>query len=94
MVIDGAKGREYRVILDCACAEQEAGKGFVVEVGGNRLTGNVESTGSWNTYREIEIGKVQLTKGAAELTLRSIGDIHDELMRLRSIRLTPITSED
>ncbi len=84
---------EYLVFFDSACTEEEAGKRFVMEVGGNRLTGIVESTGSWNTYREVEIGKVRLTKGIAELSLRSVGEIESELMRLRTIHLTPIESE-
>src|SRR5262249_42463579 len=46
-----ARAGKYTVWLDWACPDDSAGNTFVLEAGGARLTGKVQSTGSWDNYK-------------------------------------------
>ncbi len=81
---------KYAVWLDWACDERSAGNTFVLRAGTERLTGKVESTGNWDTYRQAKIGVISLQKGRHELTFRSAGRIKGAMIDLKSIKLVPI----
>lgn len=80
----------YRVTLDYACAESAAGNVVLVEVGGQTLSAVVPATGSWDEFRGLNLGTVQLPAGRGELLVRSGGPIRQALLDLRSVRLTPV----
>jgi hypothetical protein len=88
-----AKAGKYAVMLDWACDEESAGKRFVLQAGPNQLTGKVESTGNWDTYRQAKVGEILLPAGQQRLIFRSAGRIFNPLIDLKSIKLTPVAGE-
>ena len=80
----------YQVNFDYACAENASGSRVLLQVGGEQLSAKVESTGTWDDYRDWKVGTVELVKGVAELTVRSKGRIRNVLMDLRTVTLTPL----
>lgn len=84
-----AKPGRYEVWLDWACADDTAGNSFVIQVGAQRLTGTVTTTGNWDTYRRAKVGTLQLDAGRQQLSMRSLGRIKGSLIDLRAIRLVP-----
>jgi putative heme-binding domain-containing protein len=79
----------YRVVLDYACHQSSAGNAFVLEAADHQLTGVVESTGTWDDYREQSIGRLQLPAGPQEVVFRSAGAVENALIDLRGIKLIP-----
>ena len=87
--LDLAKAGKYAVELDYACENGVAGNGFVLDAGSVRLTGKIEGTGSWDTYKQAKLGSVELKTGPQKLSFRSQGKIQGALLDLRSLRLIP-----
>lgn len=54
-----------------------------------RLSGKIESTGDWNTYRRIKVGDVHLKPGQYRLGLRPNGQPTGPMFDLKSITLIP-----
>src|SRR4029077_19142625 len=85
-----SKAGTYAVWLDWACAEGTAGNAFVLEAGAKRLTGKVQSTGTWDAYRTARVGEIALAPGEQQITFRSAGRIQGALIDLKGIKLVPI----
>ena len=85
-----SKEGTYRVELDYACQNNTAGNPFLLEVAGQKLSGRVEGTGTWDNYRRKQIGTIHLAAGASELLFHSAGPIKQHLIDLRGIRLVPV----
>ncbi len=81
---------DYEVVLSYACADQSAGNQFRFTVGSDTLLGNIESTGSWEVYRDVLIGKVSLPSGTVCAALRPRKGVDRFLMDFRSITLRPV----
>lgn len=79
----------YDVMLEWSCEDTTAGNFYLLEVGDQRLTGEVEGTGDWNTFRRETVGQVRLEAGRHRLGLRSNGSIEGALLDLKSITLRP-----
>ncbi len=79
----------YQVTIDYACDNSTAGSSWRLSVADQTLTGVVEGTGSWDTYRSLAVGEIDLPAGMAELIFRSDGNIQSSLLDLRGIRLVP-----
>ncbi len=77
----------YRVWLHYACHRETAGNPFQVQCGEQRLKSEVKGTGTWDYYRRVEIGELDLTVGEHRLTLRSDGPIAGHLMDLFELSL-------
>lgn len=77
------------VEIEYACEPGSAGSTFAIEVGGQRLTGRIESTGSWYDYRRALLGQVMLKPGATQLSVRPLTMPHGAVMNLRAVRLHP-----
>lgn len=54
-----------------------------------RLTGKIESTGDWNTYRRIKVGDVHLKPGQYRMGLRPNGPPTGPMFDLKSVTLIP-----
>lgn len=82
----------YQVILEWSVSDEEAGKGFVFSSGSARLTGVVDRSGSWETFKTVAIGKMKLDAGYNKLTFAPAEDFGSEgaLLDLRRITLIPI----
>ncbi len=81
---------KYAVWLDWACEEGSAGKMFLLQAGANQLTGKVDSTGSWDVYRQAKAGEIVLPSGRQRVTFRSAKRIFNPLIDLKSTRLVPL----
>jgi putative heme-binding domain-containing protein len=80
---------KYKVILDYAC-DHDAGNTFRLDVDDQQLSGTVKGTGSWDSYRDVEIGRIALSAGPHTLIFRSANPLNRPLLDLRSVRLVPI----
>ena len=83
------KAGRYRVTLDYACANETQGNRFVLAAAGQTLRGVAGGTGTWDDYRSLQLGQLELPAGSTELAFRSDGEPKSFLMDLRMIRLTP-----
>ncbi|HKD35492.1 MAG TPA: hypothetical protein VKB78_01790, partial [Pirellulales bacterium] len=81
---------KYRVSLDYACASEAAGNEFALKIAEQEFRGKIAGTGTWDDYRQIDVGEVQLPAGQTDVVIQSAGPIRSALMDLRTIVLTPI----
>jgi putative membrane-bound dehydrogenase-like protein len=79
----------YEVWLDYACQESTAGNSFVLQAGNQSLSGRVASTGDWDTYRRVRIGRLTLSPGKQSLAFRPSAPPKGVLIDLREIHLVP-----
>ncbi|HTU18403.1 MAG TPA: hypothetical protein VMG10_10120, partial [Gemmataceae bacterium] len=87
--VEVAKPGRYEVRLDWACPADMAGKKFLLQTGVNQMTGKVEPTGGWDSYRQAKVGEIVLTAGRQQVTFRSAGRIFHPLIDLKSVKLVP-----
>ncbi len=83
------KARKYDVWLDWACHKSAAGNRYVLQSGEQALTGRVESTGTWESYRRARIGTLDLPAGKQEVVFRPGEGFQGTLIDLRAIELVP-----
>jgi putative heme-binding domain-containing protein len=83
------KPGKYAVSLDFACDDGTAGQSLAVDVAGQRLVVKVPGTGNWDTYRQMQIGKVELSAGEHQVTVRPDGPPRGPLIDLKAVRLRP-----
>lgn len=82
---------QYDVVLDWSVSDEEAGKNFVLETNKKLLSGKVEKSGSWETFKEKKIGRIKLEKGRHQLAFRSEEPFEKgALLDLRTIKLIPV----
>lgn len=81
---------KYRVRLDYACADYSAGSMLQVTIAGQKLHYKVASTGTWDDYRTVTLGEIELAAGPAEAVARSLGPVRTALLDLRTITLEPL----
>lgn len=79
----------YDVAMEYACEDPTADNRFVLNVDDAELSGKVKGTGTWDDYRDVIIGQVELGAGNHRLVFRSAGDPDEYLIDLRSILLRP-----
>ena len=84
-----AKAGEYDVWLDYACHPESAGNAFVFTAGGSEARGKVASTGGWDKYQRVKVGRVTLAGGEIRITMQPDGAVHGALLDLRAIELQP-----
>lgn len=87
--IDVPRQMVYAVYLDMACDDASAGNEWLLECGGQRLTGRVEGTGDWNVYRRVKVGELNLKAGQHRLGLRASGPIQGAMLDLKGVVLIP-----
>jgi hypothetical protein len=91
--VDVARKGKYDVYLDWSVSDQEAGKGFVLEVDGQKtkVTGKAGRTGSWFTYRLEKIGQLSLPAGSHKVVFKpSSAAEKGALLDLRTIKFVPV----
>jgi hypothetical protein len=80
----------YAVTLDYACEDAVAGNSFLIELGSQRIGSQVTGTGSWDNYRRIKVGELDVPAGTQRLTFRSQGPVRGALIDLRDVKLAPV----
>jgi len=84
------KSGRYEVWLEYACDNGMAGNTFVIESGRARLPAQVAGTGTWEKYKQVQVGSLALEAGERTVTMRSEGSIMGALIDLRGMRLQPV----
>lgn len=80
----------YNVILEWSVSDEEAGKEFVLEIGGQQLKGVVGKSGSWETFKRAVIGDIRISKGRQRVIFRPVASEFEKgtaLLDLRAITL-------
>jgi hypothetical protein len=88
--LEVATAGPYEVWLEWSAADDQAGQPFVLEVGDQKLSGTVATSGSCDTYKRAAIGKLQLAAGAQRAVFRPTGQFATTLLNLREIKLVPV----
>ncbi len=88
--VDVARGGRYAVWFEYACADTAAGNGFQLQAGIRTLDGKVKGTGTWDDYKELQLGTLELDPGRQPVILRSVGRPRSALLDLKGIRLAPV----
>jgi hypothetical protein len=84
---------KYSVSLDYACADNTAGNTILLEAGSATLAAKVPGTGSWDNYRRLNLGTLELSAGQQRLVFRSSGAISGALLDLREVRLNLVDGQ-
>jgi hypothetical protein len=87
--VEVARAGTYDVYMEWSVDEKNAGNPFVIEAGGKRLEGKVESTKRWDIFRREKIGSIELEAGGQTVVLKPNGEFKTALMDLREVRLVP-----
>jgi putative membrane-bound dehydrogenase-like protein len=85
-----SRAGRYMVWFDRACAAEAAGQRLVVRSGGESFTIRVDSTGSWDRYRNSKVGELTLPAGPGRLEIRPDGALRGPLIDLRAVELRPV----
>jgi putative heme-binding domain-containing protein len=88
--VEVSRAGRYAVEFDWACDTSVAGNPWRLETGGGNLTGEVESTGNWETYRQKQIGEITVAPGHQRVVLRPARKPQGAMIDLRAIRLVPV----
>ncbi len=81
------KSGTFLVEVTYACDKGNGGSEFIVEVGGQKLTGVVEETGSWMNFVTKPLGTVTLQPGRQTLSVRPTKKPGFAVMNLQRVRL-------
>lgn len=82
------KSGEYEVYLEWSVSNEEAGKEFLLKSKDQQLIGVVGQSGSWETFKNDNIGKMLLTQGRQKITFSSKTKFEKgALLDLRQIKL-------
>lgn len=86
------KSGEYEAYLSWSVSDEEAGKPFLLECGGESIRGQVGRSGSWETFKTEKIGTIRLTKGRQKVVFRPASSFEKggALLDLREIKLVRI----
>ncbi|MCA8969843.1 MAG: FAD-dependent oxidoreductase [Planctomycetes bacterium] len=78
---------EWRITIELACTDKEAGGPFTVHLEETELCAIVPASGSWDHWRRIDVGTVRLPAGDHRLTVQG-GKKRGPLMKLRRVVCT------
>jgi len=88
--VDVTKPGEFDVTIAYSCAKGAGGSEFVLLVGGEKLTGRTEETGSWDSFVSRKLGRVRIDKaGKCTITVQPRPRPKWKSMGLQRIVLKP-----
>jgi putative membrane-bound dehydrogenase-like protein len=88
--IEVGRAGKYGVEFDWACDASVAGNPWRLENAGGNLTGEVESTGNWDTFRQKKVGEITLAAGRQRVVMRPARKPQGALIDLKAIKLVPL----
>jgi len=89
--VDVIQAGEYEVHLEWSVSDEEAGKEFFLEAKDDQLTGVVGKSGSWETFKNENVGTIKLSGGNQRIVFRSKTKFDKgALLDLRQIKLVPV----
>lgn len=81
---------EYDVYFDWACANDNAGNPYVLEIGSTTVNHEVAGTGGWSSYLRVRVAAaIELQAGVQRVKLRPGGPLKGALMDLRTVYIAP-----
>jgi alpha-L-fucosidase len=88
--VDAPAG-EFSVEISYACEPGSAGSEFEILAGDQKVTGHVESTGSWSSFKTVPLGRIKIAKaGPAVVAVKPLKMPRGAVMNLRTIRLAKV----
>ena len=82
---------KYSMEWEYSVSPESAGNEWQMIINGKQvLAGTIESTGSWETFKTVELGEVNLTGGDNKIVVRSLGPVKQALFDLRAIRFSRV----
>ena len=85
---------KYKVLVDYACSNHTSGNRFHFTCGTKTISATVQGTGTWNDYRQFNVGIVEFTSEQTSKTttaeFRGEAGMRKNLLDLRSITLEPV----
>jgi len=92
--VEVAKAGSYDVWLEWSVSDKHAGNPYVFEIGGQSLSGKVEKTGGWDTFKKLKIGRIQLATGPQPAVFKPGGRFETTLLDLRQLLLVPVAQNE
>jgi alpha-L-fucosidase len=87
--LDVAKPWIFKVHITYAARDEQQGRAYVVSVGGQQLSAQVQDTGDWYDYQTFSIGTVELPEaGRYTLTIRPANSSEADLMYFKTLQLS------
>ncbi|MFT5526414.1 MAG: putative heme-binding domain-containing protein, partial [Pirellulaceae bacterium] len=83
------KAGRFTVVLDYACNRDTAGNTIEISVNGKRIDHKIESTDTWENYRQVKLGVIEIPNGKLQLRAQASKSLQGYLLDLRGIVLTP-----
>ena len=80
---------EYEVHFDWARDGGSTANHLRLQIGSAELLAPVSGTGTWDDYRERNLGTIRLEKGRQRAVIKPAGELDSFLFDLKSIRLVP-----
>lgn len=81
----------YQVSIEYSVDNLEAGKQFILFSSSANLKGIVARSGSWETYKLVKFGTIQLNKGVQKITFKSQTKFaKGAILDLREIQLSQV----
>ena len=75
--------------LDYAADNRIAGKTLRLTIGDQHVLWKVVGTGTWDDYRRVKVGALNLPAGTHVVTVRSDGPLDGPLIDIRQIEFVP-----
>ena len=86
--VDVPSAGEYNVQMEWSVSDEDAGKEFILIAEKDQLTGIVDKSGSWETYKMKDVGSINLDQGKQKLIFRSNTKFDEgAILDLRQLKL-------
>lgn len=80
----------YDIYFDWACANENAGNRYILEIGSTSIQQEVAGTGGWSKYLRVRVAAgITLQPGVQRVKLRPAGPVRNALMDLRAVYIAP-----
>lgn len=90
-VLENKKAGTYRVFINQACTDEDAGTAYTVQIGTQKLKAAAKASGGWTEFKKVDLGLVELAMpGRIEVTVAPDQKPAFAVMNLRSIQLMPV----
>ena len=87
--IDVPADGTFDVLVDYSCDDDVAGNSYKIQVGKAEVIAKASSTGSWETFKEVSVGSLELQAGRQLLNVQAVKPLNQYLIDLRNVRLIP-----
>jgi alpha-L-fucosidase len=84
------KPGKYQLILNYACTDASAGASVNLDMGKASLKGAVASTGSWETFKDWNMGIITIAAGPQQLSIAATAKPDLGVMNLKNVKLIPV----